>query len=93
MGRSRGMLRRSLIGIMVVAVLVAAWLAFVTRDYPVGIDAYRVVDDQTLSIQVTGRQPVVVSRDEHVRDCHEHCSQRGLPGLAALTWQCRGVPP
>lgn len=47
------MLRRSLIGIAVVAVFIAAWFAFVVRDYPVGIDSYRVVDDQTLSVHVT----------------------------------------
>lgn len=46
------MLRLSLIGIVVVAVLVAAWILFVTKDYTVGIESYRVVDDQTLSVQV-----------------------------------------
>lgn len=52
MTRSGRWTRRSLVVVVIVGLLVGVWLLFVVKSYSVPITSYRVVDDQTLVVQV-----------------------------------------
>lgn len=46
--------RRLLAVVALVALLAVFWLVFVAKNYSVPINSYRVVDDRTIAVRVTG---------------------------------------
>jgi hypothetical protein len=46
--------RRSLMVVGLVALVAVAWLVLVAKNYSTPISSYRVVDDRTIVVQVTG---------------------------------------